>query len=123
MLYVVCVEFVIASNTQRVEGEARVGGPFSLLNQDGKRVTEADFAGKYMLLYFGFTHCPDICPDELEKATIVMNRLQLNPKTKDKLTPIFVSIDPKRDGPAQLKKYLQGQPSIFFLPLLDLAFY
>src|SRR3712207_5011046 len=44
------------------QGEALIGGPFSLVNQDGERVTEADFAGRYMLVYFGYTYCPDFCP-------------------------------------------------------------
>ena len=90
-------------------GEARIGGPFSLINQDGKRVSEEDFKGKFMMFYFGFTHCPDICPDELDKLTVVMQALEEDPAMKNQLVPIFVSVDPHRDGPAQIKTYLKGE--------------
>lgn len=89
-------------------GEAKVGGPFALTNQDGKRMTDADFTGRFMLFYFGFTHCPDICPDELDKLTLVMHELERDQETKGLLVPIFVSVDPVRDGPAEMKAYLKG---------------
>ena len=84
-------------------GVALVGGPFSLLNQDGKRVTEKDFLGKYMLVFFGYTYCPDVCPTELQVMTAALD--QLGPEA-DRIQPVFVSIDPARDTPEVLKAYV-----------------
>ena len=84
-------------------GAALVGGPFSLLDQDGKRVTEKDFLGKYMLVFFGYTYCPDVCPTELQVMTAALD--QLGPGAA-RIQPVFVSIDPARDTPQVLKAYV-----------------
>lgn len=84
-------------------GTALVGGPFSLVNQDGKRVTEKDFLGKYMLVFFGYTFCPDVCPTELQVMTAALD--QMGPQA-DRIQPVFVSIDPARDTPDVLKAYV-----------------
>ncbi|MGD9804869.1 MAG: SCO family protein [Hyphomicrobiaceae bacterium] len=86
-------------------GQALVGGPFSLTDQTGRRVTDADFRGKYMLIDFGFTYCPDICPSSLQVMSAALD--QLGPKA-EKIVPIFVSVDHERDTPEQLKLYLQS---------------
>jgi protein SCO1/2 len=85
-------------------GQALVGGPFTLTDQTGKTVTDADFRGKFMLIYFGFTFCPDVCPTELQ---VISGALQkLGPKA-DKVQPIFVTVDPERDTTEVLAKYVK----------------
>ena len=82
-----------------------VGGPFTLTNQDGKAVTERDFAGATHLVFFGFTHCPDVCPTTLQQITDVL--AALGPKA-EKLKVAFVTVDPERDTPEALKSYLSS---------------
>lgn len=84
-------------------GEALVGGPFILTDQNGKRVTEKDFLGKYMLVFFGYTYCPDVCPTELQ---VMMAALDALGPEADKVQPVFISIDPARDTPDVLKAYV-----------------
>lgn len=84
-------------------GVALVGGPFSLLDQDGRRVTEKDFRGKYMLVFFGYTYCPDVCPTELQVMTAALDQLGAE---ADRIQPVFVSVDPARDTPEVLKAYV-----------------
>lgn len=79
------------------------GGPFALSDQHGNRVTEADFAGRYLLLYFGYTSCPDICPAGLQELAVVLASLG---EDAAKLTVAFVTVDPARDTPALLRDYL-----------------
>lgn len=83
-------------------GKALIGGPFSLVNGEGERVTEKDFAGKSMLVFFGFTHCPDVCPSGLQVIAAALD--QLGDKAKG-LTPIFITVDPARDTPELTSKY------------------
>jgi protein SCO1/2 len=82
-----------------------VGGSFELINQDGKTVTDADFRGKPLLVFFGFTHCPDICPTTLFEVSEIFNRLG---KDAEKVNAIFVTVDPERDTPEKLKLYLSS---------------
>lgn len=84
-------------------GEARVGGPFQMVNHRGETVTEKTFSGKPLLLVFGFTFCPDICPTELQVTTEAL--AILGSKAAD-IQPLFVTVDPERDTPAILKDYL-----------------
>lgn len=86
---------------------ARIGGPFTLVNQDGKTVTDADFAGRYRIVYFGYTYCPDVCPTDLTKIGAALRTLDKQaPRTAQKIVPLFITVDPERDGPAQLKQYV-----------------
>jgi protein SCO1 len=94
------------SEAPPLEGAA-IGGPFTLTNQDGRRVTERDFAGRYRLFYFGFTHCPDVCPTDLAVVGQALRRFEKSdPERAARVAPIFVSVDPERDTPAVLKEYV-----------------
>jgi protein SCO1/2 len=79
-----------------------VGGAFTLQNGDGRQVSSRDFRGKYMLIYFGYSFCPDVCPTTLTEMSDALDRL--GPKA-DKLQPIFITVDPKRDTPSVVKQY------------------
>ncbi|KAJ4286813.1 Cu-binding protein [Kalmusia sp. IMI 367209] len=93
----------VANQTKGV-GKPKVGGAFDLVDHNGRQFTHEDLLGKYSLIYFGFTHCPDICPDELDKMALMYE------KTKEKcgedILPIMISCDPARDTPPVLKEYL-----------------
>ena len=86
-------------------GTALVGGPFSLVGADGKTVTDADFRGRYMLVFFGFTHCPDICPAELQVIAQALDKL--GDKAK-KVVPVFITLDPERDTPQAMADYVKS---------------
>ncbi|KAI8357189.1 SCO1/SenC-domain-containing protein, partial [Mortierella sp. GBAus27b] len=88
-------------------GKPKIGGPFSLINQDGVRTSNEDFKGRYMLIYFGFTHCPDICPEELDKMAEVVDSINNDPQIGNVITPIFITCDPKRDTVAEVKEYVK----------------
>ncbi len=88
-----------------IPAPSAIGGPFSLVDQTGKPVTEADLKGKPSLMFFGFTHCPDICPTALFDMTQLYKALG---RDADKLQAYFVSVDPERDTPAILKEYLSS---------------
>jgi protein SCO1/2 len=86
---------------------AAIGGPFTLTNQDGRQVTDRDFAGSYRILYFGFTHCPDVCPADLAVIGQALRRLEKSdPAKAARVVPIFVTVDPERDTPPVLKDYV-----------------
>jgi protein SCO1 len=88
---------------------ATIGGPFTLTNQDGRQVTERDFVGKYRLIYFGFTHCPDVCPLDLAVVGQALRRFEKSdPARAARVAPIFVTVDPERDTPAVLKEYVSA---------------
>jgi protein SCO1/2 len=84
---------------------AAVGGPFSLVDQDGRPTTEAALKGQWNAVFFGFTYCPDVCPGTLQALAAASD--QLGPKAKD-LKIVMISVDPGRDTPAQMKTYLSG---------------
>ena len=84
---------------------AEIGGPFALTDQDGRAVTDKDYAGDYKLVYFGFTNCPDVCPVDMGKITAALKILG---KDADRLKPIFITVDPQRDTPEVIKSYLKN---------------
>ncbi len=86
-------------------GKALIGGPFDLVAHDGRNVTPADFAGKHMLVFFGFTHCPDVCPAKLNTISIALE--DLGPLA-DRVTPIFITVDPERDTPERMAEYVSN---------------
>jgi protein SCO1 len=116
---------IVTSSAQgpKVEttGTALIGGPFTLVDQNGKTVTDRDFRGKYMLIFFGFTHCPDICPAELQVMSAALDALG---SKADEVVPVFVTLDPERDTSEVVGTYvknfgknfvgLTGSPSAIF---------
>jgi protein SCO1 len=80
-----------------------IGGEFSLTDQHGKNVKSSAFKGRYLLVFFGFTHCPDICPVTIATMS---KTLELLGKKADQVVPIFITVDPERDTPAVMKNYL-----------------
>ena len=96
-------------------GRAALGGPFSLVSHTGDTVTSDQLKGQYAMIYFGFTHCPDICPTELAKMESALAAYHSTHPTLP-IQPIFISIDPQRDTPARMQQYKQQySPSFLFL--------
>ena len=90
---------------QIVTGKALIGGPFSLTDHTGKRVTEKDYAGKFMLVFFGYTSCPDICPAETQVISAALD--QLGGKAEI-VTPLFITVDPDRDDVKKIASYVSN---------------
>jgi protein SCO1 len=89
-------------------------GPFRLTDQNGKTVTDADLKGKWSLVYFGYTHCPDACPTALNDISIALEDLGAK---RDAVRPVFITVDPERDTPEALKAYVTS----FDAPILALT--
>jgi protein SCO1/2 len=84
-------------------GRIAIGGPYALTDQDGKPRASTDFTGKYQLVYFGYTFCPDVCPTTLAVMAAALDKMGPD---QDRIVPVFITIDPARDKPDVLKKYL-----------------
>jgi protein SCO1/2 len=82
-----------------------VGGPFKLVDQDGRTVTEQDVKGKPFLVFFGFTHCPDVCPSTLFDISEIFRKLGPD---ADRAAALFITVDPERDTPSAMKNYLSS---------------
>jgi cytochrome oxidase Cu insertion factor (SCO1/SenC/PrrC family) len=91
-----------------------VGGPFQLIDQNGKPVSDADLKGKWQLVFFGYTHCPDTCPTALNEIALALDRL--GPK-RTEIEPVFITVDPERDTPEVLKAYVAS----FDAPIIALT--
>eukprot|EP00906_Rhabdomonas_costata_P019984 RCo029069 len=87
-------------------GRPQLGGPFTLVDTSGKPVTEAHFRGKWCYYYFGFNHCPEICPAEMEKMCKVVDAVDAK-YGEGTLTPIYISVDPGRDSCKEIADYLK----------------
>jgi protein SCO1/2 len=86
---------------------AAIGGPFALTDQNGHTVRDTDFAGRYRLIYFGYSFCPDVCPTDLQAIGQGLSRFEKKaPERAMKVQPIFITVDPERDTPPVLKEYV-----------------
>ena len=97
--------FWAMGGVSKVAQPAAIGGPFQLTDQNGKTVTEASLKGKPTLIFFGYTHCPDVCPTSLFEMSEVLRAMG---KDADKVNAVFISVDPERDTPATMKDYLSS---------------
>lgn len=86
-------------------GSPMIGGPFTLTDQDGRTVTDSDFHGRWMLVYFGYTYCPDVCPTSLNRNAQAIDLLG---ERGDGIVPVLITVDPQRDTPQLLKDYVHA---------------
>jgi protein SCO1/2 len=100
-----CSPAPVAPTRPPLEG-ARIGGPFALTDQTGRTVSDRNFAGRYRIMYFGYTFCPDVCPTDVQAIGAAMKLLE--PGLAAKVVPIFVTVDPTRDTPAVLKAFVSA---------------
>ena len=96
----------IVKQKKKSLGQAAIGGSFDLIDHNGQKFTSTDLEGKWALIYFGFTHCPDICPDEMEKMVKATELIEAN-KSADKIQPVFISVDPERDNVNIVREYIR----------------
>ena len=99
------IVFWAMGGVSKVAQPASIGGPFQLTNQNGKAVTDKNLKGKPTLIFFGYTHCPDVCPTSLFEISEVLRAMG---KDADKVNAVFISVDPERDTPAAMKDYLSS---------------
>ncbi len=103
----------VQKQPEKKKSAVPIGGPFTLINQDGLEVTDQAFLGQYLMVFFGYTFCPDVCPTTM---TTLSDTMDILGEAGKKVTPIFISVDPDRDTPAHLKEYVgYFHPSIMAL--------
>lgn len=109
LVYSMSAGAVVFDGTETTGGSL-IGGDFNLIDHHGNAVTEKNYLGKYSLVFFGFTHCPNVCPLGLQRMVAALQKID---SFELKITPIFISVDPERDSPQRLQTYLQNfHPSI-----------
>lgn len=104
-------------SVQNAEESVPIGGPFTLVSHEGQTVTDQDFRGRYMLIYFGYSYCPDVCPVELSKMTRALEILDEDKIALDTVQPLFITVDPERDTVEQMARYV----SLFHPKLMGLT--
>jgi protein SCO1/2 len=103
-LALIAVYFALIETGPSGPSPSAIGGPFSLVAEDGQAVTDADFKGEPVLVFFGYTHCPDVCPTTLFDMTQVFQKLGADKK----VAGLFITVDPERDTPAVMKDYMSS---------------
>ena len=100
-------DIMSGNDTQQrsTQGKVNIGGPFQLVDGSGKTVSDMDFRGKYMILYFGYTFCPDVCPTSLGEIATALDLLTADEVAQ--VVPVFISIDPERDTPKIVGEYVE----------------
>lgn len=98
-------EALFGSAGPQTSGKALIGGPFTLTDASGKQVTDKDFRGRYLLVFFGFTNCPDICPAGLQLMSAALDKIGAK---ADNIAPVFISVDPARDTREKLGAYVKN---------------
>lgn len=104
---------VVISPTVISHGQADVGGAFELVDTRGEIFTDQDLLGQVSLVYFGYTHCPDVCPLDMNRISLALSNLEREFDFKGKLLPVFITVDPLRDPPEIVGKFLAGYHSSF----------
>lgn len=98
-----------SSNDAIMTPQVQIGGPFSLIDHTGARVTDQNYAGKYLLVYFGFTYCPDVCPTDLAVMGQAVSILdEEDPDIAAQVQPLFITVDPDRDRPEEVALYVEN---------------
>jgi protein SCO1/2 len=88
---------------------AAIGGAFALTDQDGRAVTDQSYKGQYLLVYFGYTYCPDVCPIDTQRMAMALRAFEtVDPVRAAKVTPLFITVDPERDTPTVLKAFVSA---------------
>lgn len=103
---VILAAFLVAHNREETGSDPlAVGGPFKLIDQNGRTITDRDFMGRPFLVFFGYTHCPDVCPTTLFELSEVFRALGTD---VDRVSALFITVDPERDTPQAMKDYLSS---------------
>jgi protein SCO1/2 len=106
VLAVLAAGALVPRMTGHKDPSVRIGGPFHLIDGHGNTVSDTDFRGRFMLVYFGYTHCPDACPTTLSDLSAALDKLPAADRAR--LVPLFITVDPERDTPTMIGEYAQA---------------